>query len=107
MRAASAHGKGEFGLLCVICGICNTRMTDEESYNGWVNPSGATRRDIKAVPANVVITHTLFQCFQYRRLAQAAAQGKPELQWLVAELDSNVVQRILVAAMIYQERHAS
>ena len=28
----------------------------------------------------------------------------PELQWMLIELEPRVVQRILVAAMIYQER---
>ena len=79
-------------------------MVDEITFNAWCNPKGGSRRMISDVPATMIVTHTLFQCFQLRRLAQATAGSKPELQWMLKELDPGVVLRIIVAAMIYQER---
>ena len=101
-----SHGVGEWGLICPICAVCNTRMTAEMSYTEWANPgpTSAERREIKDVPANVIITHPLFQCFHVRRLAQQVAKGRADLAWMLTELDSTQVQRILVASMIYQER---
>ena len=104
-RSTCAHGKGEFGLLCCVCAVCNTKMTEEISYNEWVNPGrGADRRDIRAVPAHMIVTHTPFQCFQHRKLVENAVRASPDLSWMLAELEGSVVQRILVAAMIHQER---
>ena len=99
-------GFGEWGLTCPVCCICNTRMTTEMTYGEWANPgpTAAERRELKNVPQHIIILHPLFQCYHVRRLAQQASKGRPDLAWMLTELEPEQVQRILVASMIYQER---
>ena len=106
-RSACTHGRGEWGMQCAVCVLCNKKMTSEMAYNEWVNPgpTAKEKRSIQSVPPTINVTHTLFQCYFFRRAVQDAAKERADLAWMLIEMDAELVQRILVAALIYQERH--
>jgi hypothetical protein len=98
-------GKCEWGLECPICGVCNTRMKNECTFSSWVSPgAGQPTRTLGEVPRETVITHTLFQCFALRMLAERAAKERPELAWMTVTIDNALMARMITAALIYQQR---
>jgi hypothetical protein len=100
-----SDGKGEWGLECPICLVCNTRMKNECTFSSWVSPgAGQPTRTLGEVPRETVITHTLFQCFALRMLVERAAKERTELAWMTATIDNALMARMITAAVIYQQR---
>ena len=109
-RASALVCKGEWGRLCCMCAVANNRILDETTYADWtaIPADGSPARTMKDLPRTTISIHTLPQCYSLRQQAKKQAQEQPEAcGWMLIELDPFLVVRMLVAAMVYQERQSA